>query len=195
MSSATSGRNDDPITEHVLPQQRRSEDDELVQPSEPSEPAAPEVPVLTGNWVQRTRRRYLGAGILGISLIGVLVGLELTFTVRTFEALAVLVGFTIVAVIAHTAYSVSAPTRVRLDGSHVEVRRGAQVDDFDLRGPIRRIVTIGRPNRPNWRVRFETDDGRLVELGPTQVDPHVITEVIARYQSSTGIPQQRREQD
>lgn len=178
---------------HALAEQRRGEALTRVEHPPKTGPVTttPEA-VLTGRWVQRRPRRYLGAAILGVALIGVVVGLELTVTVRTFEALAVLVAFTIIAVIAHTAFTVSAPTTVVLDGPRVEVRRGNLVDVFDLAGPIRRIVTVGRANRPNWRIRFETEDGRLVELGPAQVDPHVMTEVIARYRAAKPVPPRQR---
>lgn len=143
-----------------------------------------------GHWVQPAPRRILGFLVLGLSSVGALVGLVLLFWHQTFEAMAVLVGFTNVALLTYLALSSSSPTRVTLDGPLLTVERGRDTDEFDLSGPIRRVTTIGFPNRPNWLVHLEALDGKIVELGPTQVDPDLIHAAIARYRPPT-IPTQR----
>ena len=143
-----------------------------------------------GRWVQPSPRRVIGYLVLAVSLVGVVVGCSLLFVIQTFEALAVLVGFTNVALLTYLALSSSNPTTVVMDGPRLTVQRGREVDEFDLTGPMRRIVTVGFPNRPNWLVHLETTDGRIVELGPTQIDPDLVHAAIARYRKPT-IPQQR----
>jgi len=143
-----------------------------------------------GTWVQAAPRRLFGQILLGLATTGALVGFGLLIHHQTFDAMAVLVGFTIVALLTYLALSSSSPTTVTLAGPRLTVRCGGDIDEFDLAGPIRRINTIGFPNRPNWRVRLEAHDGKIVELGPTQVDPDLMQAAIARYRVPT-IPQQR----
>ncbi|MET3960433.1 hypothetical protein ABIE44_000367 [Marmoricola sp. OAE513] len=155
-------------------------------------PAQPEIPEsdLHGTWRQPKPRRIFGQALLALALVGAGVGLFLTLWVQTFDALAVLVAFTNIALMTYTALSVSTPTTVTLDGPVVSVRRGRETDDFDLTGPVRRIIETGRTNRPNWRVRLETADGKVVELGPTQIDPVLMHAAITRYRAPR-VPQQR----
>jgi hypothetical protein len=145
---------------------------------------------LRGTWDQPAPGRRVGQVLLGLTTSGALVGFGLLLAWQTFEALAVLVGFTVISLMSYTALSVSLPTTVTLEGSLLTVRRGRDSDEFNLAGPIRRVSTVGRPERPSWRVRLEAIDGKVVELGPTQVDPTLIHAAISRYRSP-GIPPQR----
>ena len=63
-----------------------------------------------GRWVQPAPRRVIGYAILAVSLVGVVVGCCLLFVIQTFEALAVLVGFTNVALLTYLALTSSNPT-------------------------------------------------------------------------------------
>lgn len=145
---------------------------------------------LVGSWTQSAPRRLIGQVILVLATLGAAAGFGLLFVVQTFEALAVLVGFTNVALLTYLSLSSSAPTTVTLAGPMLTVRCGRDTDTFDLSGPVRRIGTYGFPNRPNWRLMLETIDGKVIELGPTQVDPETITAALKRYRPPT-IPQQR----
>lgn len=150
-------------------------------------------PELQGTWRQPSPWRRFHQVMLVIGISGALVGFGLLFGIQTFEAMAVLVAFTIWSLMAYTTLSVTVPTEVSLAGPVLTVRRGRESDTFDLTGPgLRRITTAGFPGRPNWRVRLEARDGRLVELGPTQVDPETVQAAIRRYRpAGTSIPRQR----
>lgn len=143
-----------------------------------------------GTWVQPAPRRVLGQVILVLATTGAVGGLGLLLWHQTFDALAVLVGFTVIALLTYLALSASSPTTVTLSGPRLVVRCGRDTDEFDLRGPIRRIQSIGFPNRPNWRIRLEANDGKIVELGPTQIDPALVHAAVSHYRTPT-IPQQR----
>jgi hypothetical protein len=168
----------------------------------PVRPAAPEaraanpdeVPeeALHGIWQRPAPHRRTNLFFVAVAIVGALVGMVLLLSFQTFDALAVLVGFTVTGLLAYTALSVSSPTTVSLDGPFITVSRGRQTDEFDLSGPIRRVSTVGRPNRPNWRVRLETIGGKIVELDPTQVDSVLLHAAITRYRTGR-IPQQRTE--
>jgi hypothetical protein len=145
---------------------------------------------LRGTWHQPAPGRRVGQVFLGLTTIGAVVGFGLLLAWQTFEGLAVLVAFTVASLMSFTALSVSQPTSVTLAGPRLSVRRGREVDEFDLTGPIRRVSAIGRPDRPNWLLHLETIDGKITELGPTQVDPVLMQAAIARYRSP-GIPPQR----
>lgn len=147
-----------------------------------------------GHWVQPAPRRIFGFIVLALSSVGAALGMVLLFQHQTFEAMAVLVAFTNIALLTFLALSSSSPTKVTLDGSLLKVQRGRETEEFDLAGPIRRITTIGFPNRPNWLVHLETVDGKIVELGPTQVDPDLIHAAIAHYRAPF-IPRQRAASD
>lgn len=154
-------------------------------------PARVELPQgdLRGSWTEPDQHRRTARIVLALALAGVLAGLVMLFTVPTFAALAALVGSTIVALLAYTALTVTTPTHVTLDGPRLVVTCGTEVDEFDLSGRIRRIATIGRPDRPNWRVQLHAADGKIIELGPHQVDPLMVQAAIARYRSSAPAPQ------
>lgn len=144
-----------------------------------------------GHWVQPAPRRFVGRIVLALALMGATAGLGLLLVVQTFDAMAVLVGFTVVALLSYLALSATSPTTVILDGSRLTVRCGRDIEEFDLAGPIRRIRTTGFPNRPNWRLHLESIEGTIIELGPHQIDPDVCSAAIAHYRPS-AIPQQRQ---
>lgn len=161
-----------------------------------ADPARIELPQgeLTGSWTQPAPARRTARVVLGLALTGIAVGLAMLFSVQTFAALAVLVGSTVVALLAYTTLTVSTPTHVTLEGPRLVVTCGNDVDEFDLSGRIRRIATTGRPDRPNWRVQLHAVDGKIVELGPDQVDPLMVHAAIARYRAvdpGPRVPQQR----
>ncbi|MCZ4497472.1 MAG: hypothetical protein JWQ74_25 [Marmoricola sp.] len=133
-------------------------------------------------WKQAVRPvRLLGRFVLGIAVGGVALGVALTATLQTPEALAVLVGSTIIAVLSWSVLTSSAPTTVTLAGSVLHVRRNRTDDYFDLAGPHIRMRVIGRPNRPNWQVRLENLEGSTAELGANQVDAPTVHAAVLRY--------------
>jgi hypothetical protein len=136
---------------------------------------------LHGHWSQPAPGRLIGVLVVAVAGVAAGVGLALTVVQPSTGAVALLAVGTIVAVMTYGSLALASPTTVTLTGPVLEVRRGELHDVFDLAGPIRRLRTEGRPNRPNWRLRMETADGRLVELDPAQVDPMVITAAIERY--------------
>jgi hypothetical protein len=122
--------------------------------------------------------------VVTLGCIGALAGLVLTAVQASTGSITVLAVSTVVAVMTYGSLTLNDPTTVTLDGPVLTVHRGEMDDVFDLSRKVRRLRTEGRPDRPNWRLLMETIDGRLIELGPDQVDPSVITEALKRYRIS-----------
>lgn len=154
-------------------------------PRKPEPPAAtaPLGPEPSGEWTQPTPGRLLARIVVALGCLGALTGLVLTAVQASTGSITVLAVSTVVAVMTYGSLTLSDPTTVTLAGPLLTVHRGEMDDVFDLSRSVRRLRTEGRPNRPNWRLLMETVDGRLVELGPDQVDPMVITAALQRYRT------------
>lgn len=170
--------------------QRRGSSDPRGPLSIVRQPAEIPEEALQGEWTQPAPRRRLNLFFVGVGIVGGVAGIGLLLWFQTFDALAVLVGFTVTGLLSYTALTVAVATTVTLDGPILTVRCGEITDVFDLSGPLRRVTTIGRPNRPTWRVQLETTDGKVIELTAGQVDPELVQAAISRYRSRR-IPQQR----
>jgi hypothetical protein len=57
------------------------------------------------------------------------------------------------------------------------------LDVVNLADPMHYVDMIGTPDEPTWRLRFEAVDGRVVELGPTQVDAPELHRIATYYRA------------
>jgi len=177
-----------------IPQQVGAEHDEIddIAPVVPA--AAPHNPIPdTAHWAETAKPRLVAGFVLLAALAGVLVCLVLTITTQSVSAIAGLVGSAFVAVIFRGALMGSALTTVDLKGSVMRVRSGGVLDVVNLADPVHLVELVGTPDQPTWRLRLEAVDGRTVELGPKQVDPHEVHRIVEYYRAVAERDQRERE--
>ena len=147
-------------------------------------PAVPQNPIIeAGHWAEKAKNRIAAGSLLVLSLVGLLVSLVLTITTQSAGAIAALAACAIVAVIFRGALMGAGITTVDLKGSILRVRKGGQLDIVNLADPVHLIELVGTPGQPTWRLRLEAVDGRVVELGPQQVDAVELHRVVEYYRA------------
>lgn len=154
------------------------EDEPVVLP-----PAAQASIPESAHWTEKARPRLFAGALLVSSLVGVIVFLVLTITTQSMGAIAGLAGCAIVAVIFRGALMGSGVTTVDLKGSILRIRKGGVLDVVNLAEPAHNAELIGSPDDPSWRLRLEAIDGRIVELGPQQVDAPEMHRIVLHYRS------------
>lgn len=163
-----------------IPEQLEPEHDDL-------ETAIPTVSHTTiaesAHWAEKARPRAVAGSLLVLSLIGALVSLVLTISTQSVGAIAGLAACAIVAVIFRGALMGSGITTVDLKGSTLRIRKGGQLDIVNLADPVHLVELVGAPGQPSWRLRLEAIDGRVIELGPQQVDPAELHRVVEHYRA------------
>jgi hypothetical protein len=163
-----------------IPAQADAEHDELE--SVPHVVTPSETIPQTAHWAEREGSRLVAGILLFAALGGLLTFLALTVITQSAGAIIGLVACAVVAVLFRGALMSASVTQVDLGGSVLRVRRGGVLDVVDLANPMHVVELVGSPDQPTWRLRFEAVDGHVVELGPTQVDPHELHRIVEHYQ-------------
>ncbi|MGY2875337.1 hypothetical protein ACVW00_002527 [Marmoricola sp. URHA0025 HA25] len=178
-------------TPHQVPAQAEPEHDELeyVVPVR-SGPPIPE----TAHWSETAKPRVVAGTLLVLALAGVVTSLVLTITSQSPVAIAGLAASAIVAVIFRGALMAAPITTVELKGSVLRIHRGGQLDVVNLADPMHLVDLIGDPEQPSWRLRLEAVDGRIVELGPKEVDPRELHRVVVHYRAIAERARREREE-
>lgn len=165
-----------------IPEQVEPEHDALEDPVEVIAPAATHIPE-SAHWAEKARPRIVAGTFLVLALLGVLVSLVLTIVTQSVGAIVALAACAFVAVIFRGALMGSGITTVDLKGSVMRVRKGGQLDIFNLSDPVHVVDLIGTPDQPTWRLRLEAVDGRVIELGPQQVDAPEVHRIVEYYRA------------
>jgi hypothetical protein len=167
-----------------IPHQVEPDHDEIDDLEVEVPAVAPRDPIPdTAHWAETAKPRLVAGVVLVAALAGVIVSLVLTITTQSVGAIAGLVGSAFVAVIFRGALMGSAITTVDLKGSILRIRKGGVLDVVNLADPVHLVELIGTPDQPTWRLRLEAVDGRTVELGRKQVDPHEMHRIVEYYRA------------
>jgi hypothetical protein len=173
-----------------IPEQLEPEHDDL----DVVFPTVSTTPIIeSAHWAEKARPRVVAGSLLVLALVGVLVSLVLTITTQSVGAIAGLATCAIIAVIFRGALMGSGITTVDLKGSILRIRKGGQLDIVNLADPVHLVELDGTPGQPSWRLRLEAVDGRVVELGPQQVDPAELHRVVEYYRVIADRAQRDRE--
>jgi len=148
----------------------------------------------TAHWAERAKPRMLAGGVLLASLAGVLGFLALTIITQAIGAIAGLAACAIIAVIFRGALMGEGVTTVDLKGPVLRVRRGGVLDVVNLSDAMHRVELVGSPDQPTWRLLMETVDGRVLELGPHQVDAPEMHRIVTYYRAIAEREKRAREE-
>jgi hypothetical protein len=168
-------------TSPVVPTQAEPEHDDFGAP-EPALPRGEPIPD-AAHWAEKAGSRLVAGTILTLALAGLVVSLVLTITTQSIGAIAGLAASALIAVIFRGALMSSGITTVDLKGSILRIRTGGVLDVVNLADPVHIVDLVGTPDQPTWRLRLEAVDGRIVELGPRQVDPHEMHRIVEYYRA------------
>src|SRR4051795_3184079 len=168
--------------EAVIPTQLEPDHDDELDEVEVVVPVVSDHPIPdTAHWAERAKPRMLAGGILLAALAGVLGFLALAIITQSIGAIAGLAACAIVAVIFRGALMGSGVMTVDLKGSVLRIRKGGVLDVVNLADSTHRVELVGSPDQPTWRVLIEAVDGRVLELGPQQVDPPEMHRIVKYY--------------
>ncbi|HET7684615.1 MAG TPA: hypothetical protein VFK34_13210 [Marmoricola sp.] len=156
------------------------------------ESPGPSIP-LTGHWVESAKPRVVAGVLLAVCVAGAATSLVLTVTTQSVGAVVGLVMSAFFAVLCRGAMMSAGLATVDLKGSILTVRHQGYVDRFDLAGPIQLVELVSVPQRRDWRLRLESPDGRLVELGGHQVDPVEMHRIVEYYRAIATRERRERE--
>jgi hypothetical protein len=167
-----------------IPEQVEPGHDDLVDDVEVVVPTVSATPIPdSAHWAEHARPRLVAGTLLVASLAGVITFLVLTITTQSAGAIAGLAACAIVAVIFRGALMSSGVTTVDLKGSVLRIRKGGLLDVVNLADPVHLVELVGTPDQPTWRLRLEAVDGRVVELGPQQVDAAEMHRIVEYYRA------------
>lgn len=170
-------------TAGVVPAQAEPEHDEFDEPEAPTAMPSREPIPDTAHWAEKNGNRVVAGTILVLALAGLVVSLVLTITTQTVGAIAGLAASALVAVIFRGALMSAGITTVDLKGSILRIRKGGVLDVVNLADPVHIVALVGDPDEPSWRLRLEAVDGRIVELGPRQVDAPELHRIVLYYRA------------
>jgi len=148
----------------------------------------------TAHWSEHAKPRMLAGGVLLASLAGALGFLALAIITQAIGAIAGLVASVIVAVIFRGALMGEGVTTVDLKGPVLRVRKGGVLDVVNLADAMHRVELVGSPDQPTWRLLMEAVDGRVLELGPHQVDAQEMHRIVTYYRAIAERERRAREQ-
>jgi hypothetical protein len=125
----------------------------------------------------------VAGSILVLALAGLVPSLVLTITTQSMGAIAGLAASALVAVIFRGALMSSGITTVDLKGSILRIRKGGVLDIINLADPVHVVALVGDPDESSWRLRVEAVDGRIIDLGPRQVDAQEMHRIVLYYRA------------
>jgi hypothetical protein len=167
----------------VVPAQAEPEHDEFDEPEPaPVVPRGEPIPD-TAHWAEKAGSRVVAGTVLILALAGLVTSLVLTITTQSTGAIAGLAASALVAVIFRGALISSGLTTVDLKGSVLRIRKGGVLDIVNLADPVHIVALVGEPESPAWRLRLEAVDGRIVELGPREVDAPELHRIVLYYRA------------
>jgi hypothetical protein len=170
-------------TAGVVPAQAEPEHDEFDEPEPlPAMPSGEPIPD-AAHWSEKTGSRVVAGTILAVALAGLIVSLVLTITTQSMAAIAGLAACALVAVIFRGALMSAGITTVDLKGSIMRIRKRGILDIVNLADPVHIVALVGEPGSPLWRLRLEAVDGRIVELGPREVDAPEVHRIVLYYRA------------
>jgi hypothetical protein len=178
----------------AIPEQIEPEHDDLDEQIEVVAPAPSHSPIPeTAHWAEKANPRIVAGTVLVLALVGVLASLAVTIVTQSVGAIVALAACAFVAVIFRGALMGSGVTTVDLKGSVMRIRKGGQLDIINLADPVHIVDLIGTPDQSTWRLRLEAVDGRVVELGPQQVDARELHRIVEYYRSIADRARRDRE--
>jgi hypothetical protein len=170
-------------TAGVVPTQAEPEHDEFDEP-EPTIARLSGEPIPdTAHWSEKAGSRVVAGSILVLALAGLVTSLVLTITTQSMGAIAGLAASALVAVIFRGALMSSGITTVDLKGSILRIRKGGVLDIINLADPVHVVALVGDPDESSWRLRVEAVDGRIIDLGPRQVDAQEMHRIVLYYRA------------
>jgi hypothetical protein len=170
-------------TAGVVPTQAEPEHDEFDEP-EPTMARLSGEPIPdTAHWSEKAGSRVVAGSILVLALAGLVTSLVLTITTQSMGAIAGLAASALVAVIFRGALMSSGITTVDLKGSILRIRKGGVLDIINLADPVHVVALVGDPDESSWRLRVEAVDGRIIDLGPRQVDAQEMHRIVLYYRA------------
>lgn len=180
----------DGATAPAVPVQAEPEHDELpvVEPAVPREPIPD-----AAHWTERARPRVIAGTVLALALVGVAAFLAAAIATQSVGAIVGLVTCAFVAVVFRGALMGAGVTTVDLKGSSLRIRRNGTVDEFNLADPAYAVDLVGTPDQSSWQLRLERIDGRIVTLGPREVDAPELHRVVEYYRSMANRAKFERE--
>jgi hypothetical protein len=169
---------DDPEPTAFIPEQADPVHD-FVMPQPRSGPPIPD----TAHWVEKAKPRVVAGVVLVAAIGGLITSGVLAITTQSPIAIVALVSCAFIVVVFRGALMSANVTSVELKGSTLRVRCGAVNDLFNLADKGGRAELVGTPDQAKWRLRLESIDGRIVELGPTQVDAAEMHRIVEHYKA------------
>jgi hypothetical protein len=173
-------------TPGTVPPQAEPEHDEFDEPDvfepEPLPRVGEPIPD-TAHWAEKAGSRAVAGTILVLALAGLVTSLVLTITTQSMAAIAGLAACALVAVIFRGALMSAGITTVDLKGSIMRIRKRGILDIVNLADPVHIVALVGEPGSPLWRLRLEAVDGRIVELGPREVDAPEVHRIVLYYRA------------
>jgi hypothetical protein len=170
-------------TAGVVPTQAEPEHDEFDEPERiTAMPSGEPIPD-TAHWSEKAGSRVVAGSILVLALAGLVTSLVLTITTQSMGAIAGLAASALVAVIFRGALMSSGITTVDLKGSILRIRKGGVLDIINLADPVHVVALVGDPDESSWRLRVEAVDGRIIDLGPRQVDAQEMHRIVLYYRA------------
>jgi hypothetical protein len=170
-------------TAGVVPTQAEPEHDEFDEP-EPTIARLSGEPIPdTAHWSEKAGSRVVAGSILVLALAGLVTSLVLTITTQSMGAIAGLAASALVAVIFRGALMSSGITTVDLKGSILRIRKGGVLDIINHADPVHVVALVGDPDESSWRLRVEAVDGRIIDLGPRQVDAQEMHRIVLYYRA------------
>jgi hypothetical protein len=170
-------------TAGVVPTQAEPEHDEFDEP-EPTIARLSGEPIPdTAHWSEKAGSRVVAGSILVLALAGLVTSLVLTITTQSMGAIAGLAASALVAVIFRGALMSSGISTVDLKGSILRIRKGGVLDIINLADPVHVVALVGDPDESSWRLRVEAVDGRIIDLGPRQVDAQEMHRIVLYYRA------------
>lgn len=175
-----------------VPAQPEPDHDEVTVAAPRPAPVGDPIPA-TAHWAERATPRLLAGSILLAAMAGTIAFLVVAITAQSIAAIAGLAACALVAVVFRGALMGSGVTTVDLQGSIMRIRKGGVVEVVNLADAMQRVELIGIPDRPDWRLRIEALDGRVLELGPREVDPVEVHRIVEYYRRMADRDRRERE--
>ena len=147
----------------------------------------------TAHWAEKATSRLLAGSILLAALAGTIAFLVLAITAQSIPAIAGLAACALVAVVFRGALMSSGVTTVDLKGSIMRIRKGGVLQVVNLADPVYLVELVDTPDRPSWRLRLEAVDGRIIEIGPKEVDPVEVHRIVTYYRDIADRARRDRE--
>ena len=149
--------------------------------------------LLEGHWVESAPPRKLTGALQLIALAGLVGTLVAAVVTKSPVAIGAAVACGFVVVVFRVVMMSSGVVTTELKNNRLTVTKDGVRDIFNLTDPVHLVETVGDPADASWRLRLETVDGRVVELGPTHVKPQELHPVVEHYREIADRERRDRE--